>query len=173
MMSSAYDGLGSAADRARGMMQETGSSLSAAARSAQERGYSMGQTVQRDLADIFERQPLLLGAVGVAIGAALAAAVPATDAENRLMGETSESLKEQAKQMASAQMERAKSMGTDLVQEVSREAGAQGLTAAAASQAFSAIKDKLSSVAESARDGLKNKLEQNGSAGSGRGQQRG
>jgi phage-related protein len=152
------------------MLNETGSSLSAAARAAQERGYSLTRTVQRDLGEIFEKQPLMLGAVGLAIGAALAAAVPTTEAENRLMGETSESLKERAKEMASEQMERAKSMGSEFVQEIGREAGAQGLTAAAASQAFSAVKDKLGNVVESAREGVKSKL-QGGQSGSKDGQQ--
>jgi hypothetical protein len=154
------------------MLSDTGSSLSAAARSAQERGYSLTRTVQRDLGEIFEKQPLMLGAVGLAIGAALAAAVPTTDAENRLMGETSESLKERAKEMASEQMERAKSMGSEFVQEIGREAGAQGLTAAAASEAFAAVKDKLSSVAESAREGVKNKLGQGSGSSSSGAQQR-
>jgi phage-related protein len=173
-MSSAYDSLGNATGRAREMFSETGSSLSAAARAAQERGYSLSRTIQTDLADVFERQPLLLGAVGIAVGAALAAAIPETDTENRLMGETAESLKERAKQMASEQFERAKSMGDEFVQEVGREAGAQGLTAQAATQAFSAVKDKLGNVVDSAREGLKNKIEQttSGSGGSNKGANR-
>jgi len=162
--SSAYQGVGSAAGRARELLSETGASLSAAARTAQERGYSLGRTLQSDLAEIFEKQPLLLGAVGIAIGAALAAAVPTTDAENRLMGDTSESLKEQAKQMASQQMARAKTMGSEFVQEVSRQASAEGLTPSAAGDAVSAVKDKLSNVAEAAREGLKTKMEQTGAA---------
>ena len=126
----------------------------------------MGRTIQHDLADVFERQPLMLGAVGIAIGAALAAALPATDAENRAMGEASDSLKEQAKKLAGEQLQNAKSMGTEMAREAAREAAAQGLSVAAASQAFGAVKDKLSNVAESARDGLKNKISQNSTSDS-------
>lgn len=42
--------------------------------------------------------PLVLGAIGVAVGALLGAALPSTEPENRLMGEASDRLAEQAKQ---------------------------------------------------------------------------
>jgi hypothetical protein len=153
-------------------LSDTGSSLSAAARAAQERGYSLGRTIQQDLADVFERQPLVLGAVGIAIGAALAAALPSTDAEKRAMGEASDSLKEQARKLAGEQLQNAKTMGSEMAKEVAREAAAQGLSAAAASKAFGAIKEKVSNVAETARDGLQEKFNQNTTSGSNTGQRR-
>lgn len=46
------------------------------------------------LSDILERQPLVLGAIGLAIGASLASAVPATRLENEWVGETSDAVKD-------------------------------------------------------------------------------
>jgi hypothetical protein len=52
------------------------------------------EKAQSSLADVLERQPLLLGAVGVAIGAAVAGAIRVTELENEAMGKFSSDLKE-------------------------------------------------------------------------------
>jgi len=45
------------------------------------------------LADVLERQPLTLGVVGVAVGAALAGAFQTSDVENKWLGEVSDDVK--------------------------------------------------------------------------------
>lgn len=45
------------------------------------------------LIDIFERQPLVLGAIGLAIGAAVAGAFHSSDVENKWIGEASDDVK--------------------------------------------------------------------------------
>lgn len=49
---------------------------------------------------LLEEQPLVLGAMGVALGAALGAAFPRTESEDRLLGGARDSLADQAKQKA-------------------------------------------------------------------------
>jgi hypothetical protein len=46
------------------------------------------------LSDVFERQPLVLGAIGLAIGAAVAGAFQTSEIENELVGELSDTVKE-------------------------------------------------------------------------------
>ena len=48
---------------------------------------------QSSLADVLDRQPLVLGAVGLAIGAAVARAFRTSDFENELVGELSDDMK--------------------------------------------------------------------------------
>jgi len=48
---------------------------------------------QSSLADVLERQPLVLGAVGLAVGAAIAGAFRASDLENEWFGELSDDVK--------------------------------------------------------------------------------
>jgi hypothetical protein len=48
---------------------------------------------QSSLADVFERQPLVLGAIGLAIGAAVAGAFRTSDVENEWIGELSDDVK--------------------------------------------------------------------------------
>lgn len=55
---------------------------------------------QSTLTDLFERQPLILGVLGVAIGAGVASAVSSTDIENEWAGSLSDEVKEAARSRA-------------------------------------------------------------------------
>ena len=48
---------------------------------------------QLSLANMFERQPLVLGAIGLAIGAAVAGALRTSDLENQWVGDLSDDVK--------------------------------------------------------------------------------
>lgn len=74
-------------DRASGAM----SSLTGTTRQQYERA-------RGSLDYLMNEQPLLLGAIGLAIGAALGAAAPRTRKEEELMGEASRNLQEKAKE---------------------------------------------------------------------------
>jgi len=52
------------------------------------------ERARSSLSDVFERQPLVLGAIGLAIGAAVAGAFQASEIENELVGELSDTVKE-------------------------------------------------------------------------------
>lgn len=55
----------------------------------QQRGNSIAGTLQRDVSEVLNRQPLVLGAVGLVVGAAIGTAFQTTDLEQRLVGEKS------------------------------------------------------------------------------------
>jgi hypothetical protein len=57
---------------------------------------------QSSLSDLLERQPLVLGAVGLAIGAAVAGAMASTSVEDEWVGNLSDGLKEDLKERAGA-----------------------------------------------------------------------
>jgi hypothetical protein len=57
---------------------------------------------QSSLADLLERQPLVLGAVGLAVGAADAGAFRASDLENEWVGKYSDNVKEDLNERAGA-----------------------------------------------------------------------
>ncbi len=60
---------------------------------------------------MLQEQPLLIGAIGLALGAAIAALVPVSAGEDRLLGEKSERLVRRAKEKASEQVDRAREKG--------------------------------------------------------------
>ena len=59
----------------------------------QESFDKLGAKAQSSLADMLERQPLVLGAIGLAIGAAVAGAFRTSDLENEWIGDLSDDVK--------------------------------------------------------------------------------
>jgi ElaB/YqjD/DUF883 family membrane-anchored ribosome-binding protein len=76
--------------------------------------YRQGRDIGSSLANMMNEQPLVLGALGLALGAALGAALPQTDAENQLMGEASDTLKEQAREAAASTYETVKTAANEV-----------------------------------------------------------
>ena len=60
------------------------------------------EALSSSLSDLLERQPLVLGAVGLAIGAAVASAFRSLDLENEMVGKYSDSVKEDLTERAGA-----------------------------------------------------------------------
>jgi hypothetical protein len=73
-----------------------------------DRAGRMGSDAGRGVAGLVEAQPLLLGALGVALGAALGAIIPGTDAEDRLMGEQRDRVADQLQELAGDAYEQAR-----------------------------------------------------------------
>lgn len=128
------------------------------AQNVPDAGGAMFNTARENLSELFRAQPLALGAIGLAIGAGIAAALPATDVETEYLGEASDNLKEQAVDFASEQVTRAKTVAEDVVTAVSDEARKQGLTIDAAKSAVADIPGKLGRVVDAAGKGISDKL---------------
>jgi ElaB/YqjD/DUF883 family membrane-anchored ribosome-binding protein len=104
---SARQAAGQAADALRGgagAVTDTMKRTAATTKAAGQRTLQSGSA----LVDFCREQPLVLAGIGVAMGALIGALLPATDAENRLMGETSDRLKARTQDLASQQVAAAK-----------------------------------------------------------------
>jgi hypothetical protein len=121
-------------------------------------GGALFSTARENLSELFRAQPLALGAVGLAIGAGIAAALPATDLEAEYFGEASDNFKEQAADFASEQVSRAATVAEDVVTAVSDEARNQGLTVDAAKSAIAELPEKLRRVADAAGKGISDRV---------------
>jgi histone H3/H4 len=130
------------ADRASRTAGQAADAIASAATSAahevQETGSKWGNTVQQNIAELFERQPLLLGAVGLAIGAGVAASIPTTETENKVMGDASDFVRDAVSEKAAKVREMAGAAAD--------EAKKQGLTPEGAGEAMRTLGDKLSAV---------------------------
>ena len=132
------DGVSAMRDKASGAMQSASDSLASAKDRVSGSMYSMrdraGQVTEsakhqwdraRGGVDYLVReQPLALGAIGLAVGAILAAMAPRTQKEEALMGEASRNLMEKAKETGSQQLEKAQ----DAVKQVAEKAAVQPRT---------------------------------------------
>jgi hypothetical protein len=115
---------------------------------------SDGLTTARDnLASLFKAQPLALGALGLAIGAGIAAALPATEVENAYLGEASETVKNKSAEMAGQQVDKVTTLATHVVDVATEEARKQGLTTEGIKAAAGDLASKVGRVVEAARTG--------------------
>jgi hypothetical protein len=101
--------------RASGMAHAAGDALSGAGRSvrsasgaagaglsrARRRAGHMGSDARQGFDDLIEGQPLVLGALALAVGAAIGGALPSSQAEDRMFGARSERAKATLRRVAS------------------------------------------------------------------------
>jgi hypothetical protein len=112
---------------------------------------ALAGSVQSNLAETFERQPLLVGFVGIAVGAAIATAFPKTQIEEEYVGETATQAKEKVQSFVEQQSESLQKTASRTLEAVKDEAAVQGLTPDALKQGAAAIRDKAVSAANAAR----------------------
>lgn len=129
------EGIGAMRDKASSAMQSTSDSLSSAKHrvtgsmsSMRDRAGQMTDSAKyqweraRGGVDyLVHEQPLALGAIGLAVGAVLAAMAPRTQKEEELMGEASRSLMEKAKETGVQQLEKAQETVKQVVENASSE----------------------------------------------------
>jgi hypothetical protein len=60
------------------------------------------------ISDVIQQNPLLVGGIGLAVGALIASALPRTDAESGIMGDASADIEKRANDMAARGFEAAK-----------------------------------------------------------------
>ncbi len=82
----------------------------------------------RNVMDFLSEQPLVLAGIGITLGALLGLALPSTEAEDRLMGETSDAAKRQTTQLAREQMEKGKAVAEQAWQSAKEESQRRGFT---------------------------------------------
>lgn len=84
------------------------------------------------LSDMIERHPLLVGGVAFAVGSIVAAAVPVSRQESRLMGETAEEVRRRSQELAMQGLRQAKDVAQQVYETASEEIRQEGLTPQAA-----------------------------------------
>jgi hypothetical protein len=113
-VSSAYDAAGDLAVKATNKFSSGAREATQVAKSS---GAKLGGALQQNLTDLLERQPLFLGAIGLAIGAGIASSFPATEVEQQVMGSVSAGLQEKISEAGGL----VKDMATAALEEVSNQ----------------------------------------------------
>jgi hypothetical protein len=142
------EGVVDALDSATGYGREYADTASEYVTSIPGSSAEIFDTVRSNLTDLFKAQPLALGAIGIAIGAGIAAALPGTEIEADYLGETSDTVRAKAAQFASDQTERKTTVAGNVVDAVKEEAATQGLTLEGAKAAAGDISAKVSRVVD-------------------------
>ena len=108
----------SAAERARQKLASTKDTVSAGLRRSSGTAQLQTQRVREGFNSLLTEQPLLLGALGIAVGAAIGAVLPATEQEDRLFGSARDKALSEVKQRGTETYEQVR----DKVNSVGEEA---------------------------------------------------
>jgi Protein of unknown function (DUF3618) len=137
----AKDKMGEFGDQARGAaagarerVAHAGARIADRAYDARERARYYGDRARHRMLRTLDEQPLVLGAIGLAIGAALGAALPPTEAEDRTMGDARDEALRRATKAGRAQAEKARAAAGAVVQAAREDADKQGLTSESSSK---------------------------------------
>ncbi len=124
MAGSVSDTVSSAGESAAEWMQTAKEAVQSAGQGARQ----MRQQTRQNLNDMLEQQPLVVGAIGVALGALVGAMLPITRIEDEYMGETRDQLGKSISEQAGQLYEKGKVTATEVYRAAAEEARAQGLT---------------------------------------------
>jgi hypothetical protein len=142
----AADATRGAAQRAASATRDTFDTMAEASR-AGARGVTEGYSY------LFREQPLVLGAIAIAVGAALGAMLPSTPTEDRLIGETSDEAKARVKSEAKSRaddLSNAASRAMDKMEDAAASAADTMADELSASDEMSASDDEM--AADDSRD---------------------
>jgi hypothetical protein len=156
-LSSAREAVRGAGSAVGGAARDLADNVSGYAASAREgvldrgrKAFDESSRVLNDLrtrgSDFAQEQPLIVGAVGIAIGAAVATLLPRTRTEDSLMGEASDSIKGAIGEAAGEQYREAKTAAENVATEAKASAARHGLSAAGAAEAIRTMADKTVST---------------------------
>jgi hypothetical protein len=147
------DGAAAALDNAGRFGRKQANAVSDYAGSIPGAGVEMFETARSNLAELFKAQPLALGAVGLAIGAGIAAALPPSEVEAAYLGETSDTVKAKAAE----QTDRATKVAEGVMGAVTEEARKQ-LTIEGAKSAAGEISAKVGRVGDAAGKSISDRV---------------
>jgi len=175
-VSSAYGATAGAVGRATSAVSDTAAALGRRAhdmrdlasdvgRDTAERARQTGHGIaeqagraQNAFSQLVREQPLVVGAIGLAIGAIIGASLPRSRHEDELMGEASESVTATAKDAARKQFKHLEDAGGRIVEQVRGAAEEQGLTSDSAQSLVRDIGAKVSAVAAAAKESAEGEL---------------
>lgn len=97
-----------------------------------------------------DEQPLILGVLGFALGAACGAGLPPTRREDELMGEMRDEAMHRAREVGAEQLDKAKHVATAASKAATEQADKEGVSRQSADQQLREAGDKLDRMARAA-----------------------
>jgi hypothetical protein len=107
-----------------------------------------------------DEQPLVLGALGFALGAALGAGLPSTQREDELMGEARDQMMHRAQELGEEQLDKAKHVASAAGNAALDQAHQEGMSQERADQALRHATEKVERVANASVEAAKKEAEQ-------------
>lgn len=164
-MSSGASSIGDAASAAGGAFSQAasdvGHSMSSAGRGAasamhgiRDRAGRAGDSIQHRFSDVLERDPLILGALGIALGVAVAAMLPRTRTEDEYLGPYRDRMQDEAERQLERGKQEAAQAASTLVSTVEDEMKKEGLT----TEGGPTVTERVANAAKSAAQKTEKKI---------------
>jgi len=131
-------------DRVTGAVDDASSAIRDTADKVMGQADDLVQQTRQTVSDTWDKNPLLIAAIGLGIGAFIAAAFPSTKAEEAVFGEASDALRRQAEGVAAEGIEAAKST----IEGVAAAASGEGVSIDGLKRLGEGLTDKVRVVAE-------------------------
>lgn len=155
----AKDGLATAKTGAADGVETVKGRVAGITDAAREKAAAAGQQVQAKYQETLDTEPLILGAIAVAVGAAIGASIPASRAENRYIGPHRDRLVGKGRDVARSSLDEARSVAEraygQVKEELHRQTGPEGEGATLTEKAKALADAGVSSV----RDEVDNRLQ--------------
>ena len=115
-----------AAHSAKAKANDVERSLKDKAASARERAADTAAKARDNFEYLVEEQPLVLGALGIAIGALVGGSLPRTATEDKTLGKSSDSVKHRGKEMAGKAYDKASQKAAEASEKIKQKGSEQG-----------------------------------------------
>jgi hypothetical protein len=146
----ARDFAGGATATARNATAAAKDSALETAKGLRDKASDLSDRAGKTLFETIEQNPLVVAGVGLLLGGLIASALPRSEIEEGLVGEASASTKRRTQEAASRGYEAAKGAAGEIIENVARQAGAEGLTSDDLNASAKDIGQRVRRVAESA-----------------------
>ena len=117
-----------AAQKARGNLSEGKRWVDGVADSATSGARDLSAKARQSATDLFESEPLVIAALGLAVGTAIGAMLPRTSVEDQNLGAYSDKIRDSAQDLMEKGVEGAKEVAAEAYQTVKDEADRQGMS---------------------------------------------
>lgn len=155
MAQSAQERIGDTAESVRDYARQQADSV---------RDYARQQTAHASSTfdSLRHEHPLILGALGFALGAALGAGLPPTQREDELMGETRDEYVQKAKEAGEEQLEKVQQVATAAGKAAQAQAEKEGVTQEGLPQQLRNVAEKAERVAHASLEAAKEEADKHG-----------
>jgi hypothetical protein len=141
------------------MAERTAVGIGRAGGDAATTANAMGRRAGSQMSDLFERHPLVLGALGLALGAAIAYSLRPAQTEARMIGEANDRFKRRGREMAEEQLEQARRHDERAYEAGWDKAREQGISAESGRDAGAELGRKARAVANRAKEAAREERE--------------
>jgi hypothetical protein len=139
-------------ERVGGMAQGVQHQMEATADQVRSQMGYQTERARQSITYLLHEQPLVLGALGFALGAALGAGLPSTALEDEIMGETRDEYVQRAKEMGEEQLEKVQQVATAAGQAAQAQLQNEGVTQGNADEQVRQATEVAERVVQASRD---------------------